>query len=225
MDHSSCASFGCAILTHGEDGVVYGTDRSVEIDQITKPFKGDKCKSLVGKPKVFFIQACRCVVGKAPDADIVVVSFMHRGANLTLFLLLRQGNWFDGRDQRRSSSTWRQFGYCREIAGKKKGMKMNKMMMIKMMKKMINMKKMKMMKKTLSWLSWESEAYWCRWWVIHFFPRWSLIFWWPTRWFRDFSRGATRSAVPGSSKRSVNVSINTPDPWTCSNSWPESTKK
>jgi len=59
MDHSSYASFGCAILTHGEDGVVYGTNGPIEIDQITKPFKGDRCKSLVGKPKVFFIQACR----------------------------------------------------------------------------------------------------------------------------------------------------------------------
>ena len=71
MDHSSCASFGCAILTHGEDGVVYGTDRSIEIDRITELFKGDKCKSLVGKPKVFFIQACRCVnsEGKTLDVD------------------------------------------------------------------------------------------------------------------------------------------------------------
>ena len=59
MDHSSCASFACAILTHGEDGVIYGIDRSIEIDTITKPFKGDRCKSLVGKPKIFFIQACR----------------------------------------------------------------------------------------------------------------------------------------------------------------------
>jgi hypothetical protein len=31
----------------------------LEIDNITKPFKGDQCKSLVGKPKFFFIQACR----------------------------------------------------------------------------------------------------------------------------------------------------------------------
>lgn len=59
MDHSSSAAFGCAILTHGEDGVIYGTDRQVEIDNITQPFKGDKCKSLIGKPKLFFIQACR----------------------------------------------------------------------------------------------------------------------------------------------------------------------
>jgi len=58
-DHSSRAAFGCAILSHGEEGVIYGTDRQLDIENITKPFRGDRCKSLVGKPKIFFIQACR----------------------------------------------------------------------------------------------------------------------------------------------------------------------
>lgn len=77
-DHSRSAAFGCAILTHGEDGVVYGTDRQLEIDHITKPFRGDRCKSLVGKPKFFFIQACR---GSDLMDGIPVDSNVHDASN------------------------------------------------------------------------------------------------------------------------------------------------
>lgn len=53
--------FVCAILTHGEEGVVYGTDEKIEVKQLLEPFKGNNCKGLVGKPKIFFIQACQGV--------------------------------------------------------------------------------------------------------------------------------------------------------------------
>ena len=53
--------FVCAILTHGEEGVVYGTDDKVEVKILLEPFKGNNCKGLVGKPKIFFIQV-RCQV-------------------------------------------------------------------------------------------------------------------------------------------------------------------
>lgn len=58
-DHSKCASFVCVLLSHGDEGVFYGTDRSVKLSELTGLFRGDRCKSLVGKPKLFFIQACR----------------------------------------------------------------------------------------------------------------------------------------------------------------------
>ncbi|KAF6719605.1 Caspase-3 [Oryzias melastigma] len=59
MDHSNCASFVCILLSHGDEGVFYGTDGSVELKFLTSLFRGDHCRSLVGKPKLFFIQACR----------------------------------------------------------------------------------------------------------------------------------------------------------------------
>ncbi|XP_055876366.1 caspase-3-like [Biomphalaria glabrata] len=62
-DHSSSSSFLCVILTHGEEGYVFGTDDRVSLDDLVAPFKGDKCLSLAGKPKIFLIQACR-----APEA-------------------------------------------------------------------------------------------------------------------------------------------------------------
>ncbi|XP_049589953.1 caspase-3-like [Syngnathus scovelli] len=58
-DHSRNASFVCVLLSHGEEGVIFGTDGFEMLENLTKPFKGHRCKTLVGKPKLFFIQACR----------------------------------------------------------------------------------------------------------------------------------------------------------------------
>ncbi|XP_018546419.1 LOW QUALITY PROTEIN: caspase-3-like [Lates calcarifer] len=66
-DHSCFASFVCVLLSHGDEGVFFGTDGSIELKYLTSLFRGDRCKSLVGKPKLFFIQACR---GTDLDAGI-----------------------------------------------------------------------------------------------------------------------------------------------------------
>ncbi|XP_042289841.1 caspase-3a [Thunnus maccoyii] len=66
-DHSCSASFICVLLSHGDEGVFFGTDSSIELKHLTSLFRGDRCKSLVGKPKLFFIQACR---GTELDAGI-----------------------------------------------------------------------------------------------------------------------------------------------------------
>lgn len=58
-DHSKRSSFVCALLSHGEDGKLYGVDDYLPIKNLTSLFRGDRCKTLVGKPKLFFIQACR----------------------------------------------------------------------------------------------------------------------------------------------------------------------
>lgn len=58
-DHSQSASFVCVLLSHGEDGVIFGTDGYERLENLVKCFKGNHCRTLVGKPKLFFIQACR----------------------------------------------------------------------------------------------------------------------------------------------------------------------
>ncbi|XP_068952229.1 caspase-3-like [Petaurus breviceps papuanus] len=58
-DHSQRSSFVCVILSHGEEEVIFGTDEHFELKELTRFFKGDKCRSLTGKPKLFIIQACR----------------------------------------------------------------------------------------------------------------------------------------------------------------------
>ncbi|KAF7258788.1 hypothetical protein EG68_03291 [Paragonimus skrjabini miyazakii] len=55
IDHSDSDCFACVVLTHGdENGIIYAYDRPVSLDQIILPFRGDRCASLRGKPKLFF---------------------------------------------------------------------------------------------------------------------------------------------------------------------------
>lgn len=56
MDYSNYNAVIFTMLSHGEEGVIYGIDEKMEIKQITEYFKG---KSFAGKPKIFFFQACR----------------------------------------------------------------------------------------------------------------------------------------------------------------------
>ncbi|CAH8592920.1 unnamed protein product [Schistosoma turkestanicum] len=58
-DHSSYDSFIFVMLTHGDNNVVYANDGEVLTSYILAFFRGDRCPSLIGKPKLFFFQACR----------------------------------------------------------------------------------------------------------------------------------------------------------------------
>ncbi|XP_065918396.1 uncharacterized protein [Dysidea avara] len=60
QSHENYDSFVCCILSHGYLDGVYGTDGElVKFNDIVKLFKDNFCPTLVGKPKLFFIQACR----------------------------------------------------------------------------------------------------------------------------------------------------------------------
>ncbi|XP_067405012.1 caspase-8 isoform X2 [Emydura macquarii macquarii] len=60
MDHHNKDCFVCCILSHGDRGIVFGTDgQETSIQELTTSFTGMNCPSLAGKPKVFFIQACQ----------------------------------------------------------------------------------------------------------------------------------------------------------------------
>ncbi|VDD79867.1 unnamed protein product [Mesocestoides corti] len=68
--HADADCFACVILTHGDEGgSVYGTDGPIHLDQLIHPFRGDTCPGLAGKPKMFFIQACR---GTLLDSGTIV---------------------------------------------------------------------------------------------------------------------------------------------------------
>ncbi|KAJ8338521.1 hypothetical protein SKAU_G00374870 [Synaphobranchus kaupii] len=59
-DHSGMDCLVCCVLSHGEQGVVYGVDgRELPLRDLTGPFSAARCASLQGKPKLFFIQACQ----------------------------------------------------------------------------------------------------------------------------------------------------------------------
>lgn len=44
------------VLTHGEkDDQIHAFDIEYQVSKLWKPFTAEKCKSLAGKPKIFFI--------------------------------------------------------------------------------------------------------------------------------------------------------------------------
>lgn len=58
QQNSNC--FVCCIMSHGNMGSIYGSDtKPLGIKDIIDLFKEINCKALAGKPKLFFIQACR----------------------------------------------------------------------------------------------------------------------------------------------------------------------
>ncbi|CAH1271062.1 CASP9 [Branchiostoma lanceolatum] len=59
-DHSREHFFVCCIMSHGTQGKVCATNGfGVDILDILSLFNGKRCPSLMGKPKLFFIQACQ----------------------------------------------------------------------------------------------------------------------------------------------------------------------
>ncbi|KAG8228019.1 hypothetical protein J437_LFUL003654 [Ladona fulva] len=58
-DHSESDCLIVSVLSHGEKDIIYTKDSAYRTDSLWTPFTADKCPSLAGKPKIFFIQACQ----------------------------------------------------------------------------------------------------------------------------------------------------------------------
>jgi caspase-like apoptosis-related cysteine protease len=58
QDHSDADCIAVIVLTHGEDGMLTARDSNImyNVDMLWTPFTADKCPTLAGKPKLFFIQ-------------------------------------------------------------------------------------------------------------------------------------------------------------------------
>ncbi|KAK9974771.1 hypothetical protein ABG768_022848 [Culter alburnus] len=82
--HADC--FVCCVLSHGDETGVLGVDEEIcPVNAITSPFDGVNCPSLIGKPKVFFIQACRGhkMQSKVLAADGPGASHMQKSGNVS----------------------------------------------------------------------------------------------------------------------------------------------
>ncbi|XP_055852221.1 caspase-1 [Episyrphus balteatus] len=58
-DHSKNDCLVVVVMSHGVEGKVYAKDMTYPVERLWTPFLGENCKSLINKPKLFFIQACR----------------------------------------------------------------------------------------------------------------------------------------------------------------------
>lgn len=68
LDHTHYDSFVCCLLSHGDSGKVFGVDdKAVYLEDIKEDIL--QIPSLVGKPKIFIVQACRG--GRLPSAHSI----------------------------------------------------------------------------------------------------------------------------------------------------------
>ncbi|CAG9854769.1 unnamed protein product [Phyllotreta striolata] len=69
MDHTDHESLLIAIMSHGEEGLLYAKDTHYPTNRLWRKFSPLHCPTLAGKPKLFFIQACR---GSETDPGVKV---------------------------------------------------------------------------------------------------------------------------------------------------------
>lgn len=77
--------FVCIISSHGAEvplsrlldpdrklrqHVIFTRDGEIPTDKILEVFSDDRCENLKGKPRMFFIQACRCAMGADENFDV-----------------------------------------------------------------------------------------------------------------------------------------------------------
>jgi len=56
MNHADSDCIIIIVLSHGEDKILYARDTSYKPEILWNAFTADKCPTLAGKPKMFFIQ-------------------------------------------------------------------------------------------------------------------------------------------------------------------------
>lgn len=62
---ATCDILVCVLMSHGGEDYIRGSDWvSLSLEDVYQAFSNDNCRPLMGKPKLFFVQACR---GTLPD--------------------------------------------------------------------------------------------------------------------------------------------------------------
>jgi caspase 7 len=59
MNHTDNDCLVFVVMTHGKPNRLVARDCDYKLKELWEPFVGDNCRSLIGKPKLFFLQACR----------------------------------------------------------------------------------------------------------------------------------------------------------------------
>ena len=58
-NHADADCVFVAVLSHGELGILYACDQPYKPDRLWSHFNAEKCPSLAGKPKLFFVQVTK----------------------------------------------------------------------------------------------------------------------------------------------------------------------
>ena len=94
QDHTNYNCFVCIVLSHGNHGVIYGVDgKTIPVLELRDAVVCN-CRTLVGKPKLFFIQACQgseCCVHSGMSRERVLCAFRHVKGGSVVFIQVCQG--------------------------------------------------------------------------------------------------------------------------------------
>lgn len=72
-DHTDADCLIVVAMSHGEAGFLHSFDFKYPVEMLWAHFTGDKCPTLIGKPKLFFIQVSyyQCSYGGSAKVDPV----------------------------------------------------------------------------------------------------------------------------------------------------------
>ncbi|XP_019625523.1 PREDICTED: caspase-3-like [Branchiostoma belcheri] len=113
-DHGDSDCLLVSIMSHGYKGEqVYGVDGLVNVDKLSAYFRGENCKTLIGKPKLFVIQACQgerlmegvTLASTSSDSDVTLrpqSQTLPSGADFLYFYSVSQG-YYSWRNIRQGS--------------------------------------------------------------------------------------------------------------------------
>ena len=90
-DHSKRSSFICVLLSHGEEGKIFGTNGPVDLKKLTSFFRGDCCRTLTGKPKLFIIQV---IYNWAVTEDSLRIHILNCGFSKGFLFSLKLLNYY-----------------------------------------------------------------------------------------------------------------------------------
>jgi caspase 7 len=103
-DHSDADCVLVTVLSHGELGILYACDHPYKPDNLWSHFTADKCPSLAGKPKMFFIQACQ---GDRLDSGVKMVSRTQTDAGSTTYKIPSHADFLIGYSTIPGFYSWR----------------------------------------------------------------------------------------------------------------------
>ena len=88
LDHSDSDCFVCFVMGHGEDGQIIASDNEIiDVANLLDPIR--KCKSLEGKPKLFFLLACQTEVSSPEQEEQLSTPLQIMNGNKNDLLIYR----------------------------------------------------------------------------------------------------------------------------------------
>jgi len=103
-DHSEADCIFVAVLSHGELGILYASDHPYKPENLWTHFTADKCPTLAGKPKMFFIQACQ---GDRLDGGVKMVARTQHDAGSTTYKIPTHADFLIGYSTIPGFYSWR----------------------------------------------------------------------------------------------------------------------